>query len=418
MSQTPTSKDRTPLPSEPPLTSTPPSYSGLSGALLLPPPPPTRKHSKWGASYVHSAQCDGCHTKKHRVMQRCLTCTLQYCKTCMPKARSNAHEYVEEELDWDLASATPQHRNHGSLRMMSMKGEKLPEKSRLGGRVGYGLGDEDDEFEKEDLVVVGSSSVSGRGRKANKGGMGCSSEKLIGENEKYQDPRQRQGQGYDDSRPTVFGGPPYQRPLIKDEDDGYGTPPNKRRRKSGGPSDSRFDEVEFTGQRFNDGPKQSASYAPSSSPFRSNIRQQSDNNRPQPPYRQPASTASSRLNQSRSRSQAQAFYEYKAQQEAQQEAQAQVQYQEISKGVIRRAKTMLGELSTFGDSLGAVTREREDEATLPARRQRFEEDCRDSWTHEPILRQLRAEGKEEEARDLYFAAREALYAARGLNGDE
>ncbi|KAH9218962.1 hypothetical protein DL95DRAFT_487211 [Leptodontidium sp. 2 PMI_412] len=419
MPQKTTSDDRTPLPDRPTAssTSTLSSY-GLSGAL--PPPPPARKHYKWEASYVHSAQCDGCHTKKHKVMQRCLSCTLQYCKTCMPKARLNAHEYDEGELDWDPSSATPQHRDHGSLRKMLMKGEKLPTKSRFGGG-GFGLGDDEEDELEEELVVLGSSAVSGKGREGNKGdrGMGYENERLMSENEKYQGPRQGQGNGT--VAPTIFGGPPTQNMLIKDEDDGFTTPlSNKRRRKTGGASgfasaaensDSIFDDVEFTGQRFNDGPKQ-ASYASSNTPFRPNIRQQPDNNRPQ---RQPASTTSSRLNQAQS----QAFYDYRSQQEAQAQAQAQAQlHKQTSKSTIRRAAAMLNKHSTFEDATDAVMKAREDEEMLPARRKRFEEYCREAWSHEPVLRQLREEGRGEEAEDLYFASREALSFARGLGGDD
>lgn len=111
----------------------------------------------------------------------------------MPKARLNAHEYDEGELDWDPSSATPQHRDHGSLRKMFMKGEKLPAKSRFGGG-GFGLGDDEEDELEEELVVLGSSAVSGKGREGNKGdrGMGYENERLMSENEKYQGPRQGQ----------------------------------------------------------------------------------------------------------------------------------------------------------------------------------------------------------------------------------
>ncbi|KAH7364473.1 hypothetical protein BKA65DRAFT_472801 [Rhexocercosporidium sp. MPI-PUGE-AT-0058] len=419
MSQKTVADDRTPLLDRPTASinrATKPLI-GLSGAL--PPPPAQRKHSKWEASYIHSAQCDGCHTKKHKVMQRCTSCTLQYCKSCMPKARQNAHEYVEEELDWDPNSAPPQFRDHGSLKKKIAREEKVELKSQLGGGIGgFGSGKEEDELEEEGLVMVGSSSsLSGKGGKLRGGArqrdMGNSNQRLMSENEKYQ------GQGYETR--TIFGGPPTRNApeyggyadrdmLMDDENEGFNKPLNKRRRNDGvsasmtGNSSSRYDDVEFTSQRFNDGTKQ-GSFSSNINDRRPSIRQQSDNNRSQQ-QRQPASTASSRLNQSQSQ-----FYN-----QSQQEAQPHGQ---TKHSLIRRAALMLNAQSTFEDATDAVMKAQEDEETLPARRQKLDEYCKEAWRYEPVLRQLREEGRGEEARELYYASRKALWIARGLvDGDD
>ncbi|PVH88489.1 hypothetical protein DL98DRAFT_648602 [Cadophora sp. DSE1049] len=438
MSQRTIHDDTSPLPPPPAgsslnlnssLNSSPSTTPSLSGKL---PPPPTKPHRTWHPIYIHSAKCDGCHTKKHKVLQRCDGCTLQYCQSCMPKAVENAHEYDESKLDWDPSQKSPTFRDRSSMKKKRERGEKLPPRSRLGAIV---VGDDEEEEGGNAGIETLSegagksgSSVRGSARGDSRGssyrGTGRPSERLLTEAEKYHPQVRLSLSVSDDFDSDVFqgygaaftggrdggrgdNGPEYGRYASQEmalgEDDGYSTPlhPTKRQRKDGPNLERSVASKRFEDQRFNnqifDSPRIGRTQTSSSSiRGRPSIRQQ-------PPARQQqasmASVASSRREPI-----------YPHQQEEQNSSQ-------IRRSTVRRAAPMLRLDSTFEDATDAVMKVQEDQENLPRRRREFEEYCKERWQNEPILKQLRKEGQDGEAEELWLASKAALYVAYRL-GDE
>ncbi|KAH7417045.1 hypothetical protein BKA64DRAFT_656818 [Cadophora sp. MPI-SDFR-AT-0126] len=399
--------------------------SVLSGSLPL---PPKKAHRTWHAIYIHSAKCDGCHTKKHKALQRCDGCTLQYCRTCMPKAAENSHEYDESKLDWDPNQKSPTFRDRSSMKKKREKGEKLPPKSRLGGFV---VGDEEVEYEEDPSVETRSERCEKSGssvRSSARGGAGSRrgsyrgaarpTERLLTEAEKYHpqvrllpslsdDLNSDDVQGYGASYAGGVNGPEYGRYANQDmligADDGYSTAlrPTKRQRKDGPNLERSMASQSFEHQRFNneifDSRRIGRIQASSSSIMTRPI------NKVRPAARQQhasmASVASSRREPG--------YYHPQQEQNPPQ----------IGRSTARRAASMLTLDSTFEEATDAVMKAQEDEENLPRRRKEFEEYCKDRWQNEPILKQLRNAGQDGEAEELWLASKAALFVAYRL-GDE
>ncbi|XMA20587.1 hypothetical protein WAI453_013378 [Rhynchosporium graminicola] len=417
----------------------------------LPPPPTcTKIHDKWAPCYTHSAQCDGCHTKKHPVLQRCLRCTLQYCRKCMVKARLNGHEYVDGELDWDVGSRPREFRDHGSWKKMEVKGEMGVRRSRLGAWVRGGEVEQEDDHEalmvgemlkrSEMGMIVARASFATTGSRSSKS---PSKQRFMTEEEKY---RAR-------GNTSLFGGPKNtpdssryasDATLLDDtdddgdleSDDDFEIPLPKRRRPDHVDSQTstaylRLNEHRFGDQRFEQRSGGASQVDVNRSSSASMISRPSDRQQPAS-YQQQRQQSHQRSSLSRSTASTASFRLNPAGQPNQHQRQRQPQVltaspcespylSSASQPIpfhLRQATTFLTPTSTFSDATSAIllAQAQEEADTLPRRRKEFEEYCAQAWRHEPALRQLRDEGKLEEARDLFDAAKAALYFARGLGG--
>lgn len=313
------------------------------------------------------------------------------------------------------------------------RGEKLPPRSRLGSFVVDDDEVEDDEEESSTVATPseragksGSSVQSGAkdgavGRASSYKGTARPKERLLTEAEKYHpqvrdppycsneicsDDSQVYGASFARGGAKSVDNPDYGRyadqDMLAGDDDDYSEPlhPIKRKRKDGPHTERSVAPRSFEDQRFNnqvfDSPLAGRTQTSSSSiRGRPTIRQQ-------PPARQQASfasVASSRREPA-----------YHHQQEDQTPSQ-------IGRSTVRRAASMLTVDSSFEDATDAVLKAQADEDNLPRRRREFEEYCRERWSNEPILRQLKKEGKNDEAEELWLASKSALYVAWRL-GDE
>ncbi|KAL2064842.1 hypothetical protein VTL71DRAFT_3982 [Oculimacula yallundae] len=431
--------NRTPVPIHP---TTPPAPF-LTGTL---PPPPSNLqkqiHNKWLPTYVHSAQCDGCHTKKHAVLHRCLSCTLQFCKKCMMKAREkgSGHEYVEEGeeggLDWDVGRRPRVFRDHGRRKLEGIG---------IGGRAGVGSGVKGFGGGSIETVMSGEEKYRRQSNKHLLGGPKSASEYGRGQADLLE--------GNDDE--------------LESDDDFY-IPVIKRRRWNEYSSTQtsiaslRGGEHQFNYQK-SDGDRSSSDYNFDQPSTASISRYRPNGTSAQP------STASLRFhdhalndkkcdgsrhtstlnfNQASSASvgrrpiNGRQSIAYKQQNQHRQSTsiasaassrpkQAYSHHQEpfssrspsnhpSSPHPHQPSSTHLTPSTTFSSAVSAVLHSQKEEhmytESLHHRRAEFEEYCRQAWMSDPVLCQLREQGRAEKARELFGAAKEMLGFARGLSG--
>lgn len=63
--------------------------------------PGDRPHNKWDAISIHTAKCDKCGGHNRKVVQRCKSCNLQFCQTCLEQVlQDGKHFAASESFNW------------------------------------------------------------------------------------------------------------------------------------------------------------------------------------------------------------------------------------------------------------------------------------------------------------------------------
>ena len=62
--------------------------------------PGNAPHDRWDTISVHTAKCDGCGNHNNKVVQRCKRCNLQYCQPCLRTRNDGLHFANVDLLDW------------------------------------------------------------------------------------------------------------------------------------------------------------------------------------------------------------------------------------------------------------------------------------------------------------------------------
>jgi hypothetical protein len=71
------------------------------GKVPDPQNPGNRPHDRWEAISVHTAKCDECQGHNRKVVQRCKSCNLQFCQTCLEIVlQDGQHFAAATPFDW------------------------------------------------------------------------------------------------------------------------------------------------------------------------------------------------------------------------------------------------------------------------------------------------------------------------------
>jgi hypothetical protein len=63
--------------------------------------PGNKPHDRWDAISVHTAKCDKCQGHNRKVVQRCKSCNLQFCQTCLEIVlQDGQHFAAATPFDW------------------------------------------------------------------------------------------------------------------------------------------------------------------------------------------------------------------------------------------------------------------------------------------------------------------------------